>query len=272
MKKLLKRIFCLSVLLLLLLPACAQTVFTHPWQGKRVAYFGDSLTDPTAPAGNEKYWNVLREQLGITPYVYAVNGREWNDIPRQAEQLEKEHGRDFDAIMIFMGTNDYNAGIPVGTWYTESIEEVEAATGEQRSMKTRKRRVPVMDGSTLCGRINIAMNKIKTMFPGKQVVLLTPIHRAYAMFGDTNVQPSEEYQNSCGEWFSDYVEAVRQAGSVWSVPVIDLYAVSGIYPLLESNSQYLNNAQTDRLHLNPKGHSRLGATLVYQLLTLPCTF
>ena len=94
----------------------------------------------------------------------------------------------------------------------------------------------------------------------------------YAMFGDTNVQPSEEYQNSCGEWFSDYVEAVRQAGSVWSVPVIDLYAVSGIYPLLESNSQYLNNAQTDRLHLNPKGHSRLGATLVYQLLTLPCTF
>ena len=107
---------------------------------------------------------------------------------------------------------------------------------------------------------------------GWPLVIVSGSFLAYAMFGDTNVQPSEEYQNSCGEWFSDYVEAVRQAGSVWSVPVIDLYAVSGIYPLLESNSQYLNNAQTDRLHLNPKGHSRLGATLVYQLLTLPCTF
>ena len=65
---------------------------------------------------------------------------------------------------------------------------------------------------------------------------------------------------------------LKPSGSVWSVPVIDLYAVSGISPLLESNSQYLNNAQTDRLHLNPKGHSRLGATLVYQLMALPCTF
>ena len=113
------------------------------------------------------------------------------------------------------------------------------------------------------------MNKIKTMFPDKQVVLLTPIHRAYAMFGDTNVQPSEEYQNSCGEWFSDYVEAVRQAGSVWSVPVIDLYAVSGIYPLLESNSQYLNNAQTDRLHTQPE---RALAPWRYARLPTPVRF
>ena len=48
----------------------------------------------------------LQEMLGITPYIYGVSGREWNDIPRQAKALLTDHGRDFDAIVILMGTND----------------------------------------------------------------------------------------------------------------------------------------------------------------------
>ena len=80
----------------------------HPWKGKKVAYFGDSITDPNIKASKVKYWGFLQDWLGITPYVYGVSGRQWNDIPRQADLLQKEHGDDFDAILIFMGTNDYN--------------------------------------------------------------------------------------------------------------------------------------------------------------------
>ena len=83
-----------------------QTTFTHPWQGKRVAYFGDSITDPNNKAAGNKYWNLLEQWLGIKPFVYAVSGRQWDDIPRQANKLKEEHGDDFDAILIFMGTND----------------------------------------------------------------------------------------------------------------------------------------------------------------------
>ena len=35
--------------------ALSQTVFTHPWQGKRVAYFGDSITDPRNNGSKIKY-------------------------------------------------------------------------------------------------------------------------------------------------------------------------------------------------------------------------
>ena len=77
----------------------------HPWQGKRVAYFGDSITDPRNKASKKKYWTFLQEWLGITPYVYAKSGRMWDDIPRQAEECMKEHGDSVDAIIIFMGTN-----------------------------------------------------------------------------------------------------------------------------------------------------------------------
>ena len=74
----------------------------HPWKGKKVAYFGDSITDPNIKASKVKYWGFLQDWLGITPYVYGVSGRQWNDIPRQVDQLQKEHGDDFDAILIFI--------------------------------------------------------------------------------------------------------------------------------------------------------------------------
>ena len=89
--------------------------FQHPCQVKKVGYIGDSITDPNC-YGNKikKYWDFLQEWLGITPYVYGISGRQWNDVPRQAEQLMKEHGEEVDAIIVLMGTNDFNAGIPIG--------------------------------------------------------------------------------------------------------------------------------------------------------------
>ena len=48
-------------LLALSLSTNAQTLFQHPWQGKRVAYFGDSITDPRNSGSKKKWWNFLQE-------------------------------------------------------------------------------------------------------------------------------------------------------------------------------------------------------------------
>ena len=61
--------------------------------------------------------------------------------------------------------------------------------------------------------------------------MLTPIHRAYARFSRGNVQPDECYQNSCGEYLDAYIESIKEASALWSVPVIDLYSLSGLYPM-----------------------------------------
>ena len=45
----------------------AQT--NHPWQGKKVGYIGDSITDPNCLADVRKYWSFLHEWLDISPYV-----------------------------------------------------------------------------------------------------------------------------------------------------------------------------------------------------------
>ncbi len=258
----------------MLLSIEAQNVFHHPWQNKRVAYFGDSVTDPNVNTGtnNNHYWSYLQEWLGIMPFVYAVNGRQWDDIPRQTDQLKKEHGNDFDAILIFIGTNDYNAGLPIGRWYDETTEKIYAATGAPKQLETRKRRVPAMNDKTFCGRINIALNKIKTEFPDKQVVLLTPIHRGYAFFGDSNVQPDESYQNKAGLYLESYIKAVKEAGEVWSIPVIDTATLSGLLPQYTEQSAFFKDKQNDQLHPNEQGHQRIASTLMYQLLTIPCAF
>lgn len=261
-------LLCLSITL----STTAQVTFTHPWAGKKVAYFGDSITDPKNKAAQKKYWSLLQDWLGITPYVYAVSGRQWNDIPRQAEQLQKEHGQDVDAILIFIGTNDFNAGIPIGEWFVKEKREVMAGIHEPKHLVVREHHIPAMNPNTYRGRINIALDKVKRMYPDKQIILLTPIHRAGFYRSETNWQPTEDYQNKCGEWMSAYVKSVQEASNLWAVPVIDLNALSGLFPLMDEHISYFNDGATDRLHPNNKGHVRLARTLYYQLSTLPCTF
>ena len=248
-------------------------VAIHPWQGKRVGYIGDSITDPNNNKGKiKKYWEFLQEWLGITPYVYGRSGRQWNDVPRQAKLLKDEHGDEVDAVMVFMGTNDFNKGLPIGEWYVETTEQVMAAKGQPQQLETRKHRTFVMSDSTYKGCINIGIDTLKRLFPDKQIVLLTPLHRAFAKFSDTNVQPDENYQNSCGEYIDAYVQAVKDAGNLWGVAVIDLNAVSGLNPIIEEHLQYYNDPSFDRLHPSTKGQERMARTLVYQLLALPCVF
>jgi lysophospholipase L1-like esterase len=250
----------------------AQAIFTHPWMQKRVAFFGDSITDPRNSGSKQKYWGFLREWLGITPYVYAVSGRQWDDIPRQANKLQAEHGDSIDAILIFIGTNDYNNGVPIGTWFEEKDEQVMYGHGQPKTLVSRKHRYPAMDGTTYRGRINIAIDKIKRMYPDKQIVLLTPIHRAQFYRNDKNWQIPEDYTNQCGIYLNEYINAVKEAGNLWALPVIDLNAVSGLYPMMDEYAHYFANPDNDRLHPSNAGHERIARTLYYQLSALPCSF
>ena len=251
------------------LPTQAQTLATHPWQGKRVAYFGDSITDPRNNGSKKKYWGFLQDWLQTESYVYGVSGRQWNDIPRQADKLKAEHGDSVDAIIIFMGTNDYNSGVPIGQWYTEQEEQVMAGIHEQKHLVSRRHRYPVMSDSTYRGRINKGLDYVKRMYPTKQIVLLTPIHRAEFYANDSNWQPREDYTNRCGEYTDAYVASVKEAANIWAVPVIDLNALSGLYPLMDEEAQFFKSAANDRLHPNDEGHRRMALTILAQLQVLP---
>ncbi len=282
-----KRIAIIIAMLCLALPVVAKpkAEIKSQWRGARVAYLGDSITDKrqVEKGQNETYWSYLEGILGIESFVYGISGHQWHQIPGQTDKLIKEHGQEVDAIMIFVGTNDYNANIPLGEWYSEEVVEVEV-TGPKGSksgvMAERKKRTILMDKKTLRGRINIAMSQLKREYPTKQIILLTPIHRGLALLSDRNVQPDELHANGVGEYIDAYVDVVKEAGNVWAVPVIDLNSICGLYPLEETNALYWRRPslekskksgknRIDRLHPNSAGHLRMARCLAYQLLGYP---
>lgn len=240
---------------------------SHPWQGKRIAYLGDSITDANLLPDETHYWAYLQKWLDAESYVYGISGHQWKHLLGQANRLRNDHGDNFDAIMIFLGTNDYNTGIPLGEWFTESVEKTNANGVEVE----RRRRTPVFDQGTFKGRVNFALDSLKRMFPTKQIVLMTPIHRGFANFSPKNIQPSEEFCNSCGEYLDAYVRALKEASAIWSVPVIDTHTLSGLMPSMEEHSIYVPG-DNDFLHPNQKGHHRLALCVYYQLMALPCAF
>lgn len=238
------------------------------WEGKKVAFLGDSITDACHVGTTKNYWQYLQEYLGIQPLVYGLNGWRWEGIKTQSEKLKAEHGDDVDAIFIFMGTNDYNGGVPLGHWWNTREEEI-ISHGKQ--MK-KIRRIPSKDPKTLCGCINTGMEYLKENFPLQQIVLMTPIHRGFAEFGGDNIQPEESYPNDIDIYVHTYIDLLREAGDIWAVPVIDLFSESGLFPVMASYFPYFHDAKTDRLHPNAAGHERIAKTMMYRMLAMPATF
>lgn len=239
-----------------------------PWNGKKVAVLGDSMSDPEVKATTLRYYDYLSELIGIEPLSYATNGYRWQDLLANAERLYAEHGDDIDAVIIWAGTNDFNTGQPLGEFFVTDTATVDVGGG----CITRLHRTPVLDKSTFSGSINLLMSFLKEKYPTKQILILTPVHRAFADFGGGNVQQNELYANSIGLFIDDYVHVLKRAGEVWSVPVIDLFSISGLYPVMESNDIYVADPVTDRLHLNDNGHYRIARVLQQQLNAFPALF
>jgi len=239
------------------------------WNGAKVAFFGDSITEPNQfKGGQQVYWNALQRILGIDYYLYAVGGYRSCHMLPFAEKMLEERGQDIDAVIVLIGTNDFNCSIEPGQWYTTSFDVVNN-NGETVG---RRRRDLVMEGTTMKAELNRFMTFMKKNYPTKQVIFLTPIHRGFATFGETNVQPDERYDNSLGLYLDDYVQVIKELATVWAVPVIDLGAISGLYPLEPAQQLYFQEYGRDMLHPNSAGHERMAYSLAYQLLGYPAKF
>lgn len=249
-------------------PHRAVRVGLEAWKGAKVAFLGDSITDPCHVGCKRNYWNFLIDELELNARIYGLNGDTWFGVPNQVNRIHEAMETDLDAIFIFMGTNDYMGGIPLGEFFTYKEEE----TNLWGKMTLLKRRYFSEDLMTFKGRINVALKKIKTEFPETQVVLMTPIHRAFFTCSDDNVQPPESFPNATGHYVDEYVEAVKEAGRYWSCPVIDLFSESGLLPENDSYVSYFSNSKVDRLHPNTAGHRRIADLIEAKLNALPATF
>jgi len=237
------------------------------WRGLRVAVLGDSITDPNQSC--RLYWQHLADWCGWDVKCYGVSGNAWCHIPAQSDRMIAEMGEKVDAILILIGTNDYAGGRPLGQWYDEMESEVNW-WGQMHKLKHRAfNRTP----NTVRGDANIALEKLKKRYPLAQIVLMTPTKRAFFTCGGNNIQPSEDWPNTRGLHLEDYAAVTREAGAIWSCPVIDLGAECGLMPLLkDAHCRFFRSKETDLLHPNAEGHLRMAKSIYYRLGALPGTF
>lgn len=204
-------------------------------KGKKINFLGDSITYGAKTSGEEKrFSNLIAQRYGAICNNYGIGGTR---IARQKKPSAKSYAdRDFcsrvdemdddaDIIIVFGGTNDFGNG--------------DAPLGEMSD------RTPY----TFYGALHTLYAKLTEKYPGKQIVILTPLHR----WNENNKRGEGGKKEDIGT-LKDYVEAIREVAEYYSFPVLDLYAVSGIQPGVRIMRERF---MPDDLHPNDAGHEIL---------------
>lgn len=242
------------------------------WNGKKIAFLGDSITEGVGVNQGECFWNYLEEKIGCISYSFGKSGELVRGLLPQVDAMVNECGEDIDAIVIFAGTNDYNGGLPIGEWYTPPVDQkvIVGYEGEKPLYAIRKRREFNMDINTFKGSINALLSKVREYYPTKQIIVMTPLHRAYANYGGNNIQYDELHTDKGGFYLDEYINAMKETPNIWACELIDLNSKSGLFPLNDKQAEiFFCSSETDRLHPNALGHMRIAETMEAAMKNIP---
>jgi lysophospholipase L1-like esterase len=131
---------------------------------------------------------------------------------------------DVDLITLFAGTNDFKLNVPLG---------IQGQIGDTS-----------FDDTTFYGAYRKLLEHILTAKPTIKIYLLASLQRDNSGY-DVN------FTNPAGCKLIDYVNAVKEIGQMYGLPVLDLYATSGITRLT------LDTYTRDGLHPNDLGYARI---------------
>ena len=210
-------------------------------------FLGDSITEGYGVSDPENiYLNVLKRECGLAEARnYGIGGtrlaREisntWakNDEDRNMCARSLEMDPDAQLIVLFGGSNDFGHGTaPFG-------------------LPTDRTR------DTFWGACHEVMTNLITRYPTATIVVLTPMHRW------NERDPHGDYRNYDLRPLEDYVEVIRKVAEYYSLPVLDMYKVSGIQPEVPIiREMYM----PDGLHPNDVAHKIMASRLKHFLLAL----
>ena len=206
-------------------------------KGKTINFLGDSITEGAGTSGPEKiYPAVIARNEGLkVARNYGIGGTR---IARQTgKSAEEKFDLDFcmrvdemdphaDAVVVFGGTNDWGHG--------------DAFLGCMND------RTPW----TFYGALHFLYARLYERYPESEIVVATPLHRV----GEENPGRRRERHPAVHPPLSTYVEIIREVARYYALPVLDLYATSGIQPNLAAcRERYC----PDGLHPNDAGHAIL---------------
>ncbi|MDP9081773.1 MAG: SGNH/GDSL hydrolase family protein [Bacteroidota bacterium] len=263
----------------LLLVLTVLTSFNTPKELTWTA-IGDSITylngrpELTKNRISTGYMNEVVKKL---PNIHFVNqGHSGWTAKAIADNIENLGLEKSDFYSVFLGTNDWWTGLPIGTF-----GDYQNNTGNQ----------------TVYGSYRTIVNKIRSLNSQAVIILMTPLQRTdYVDLNNPSVFIPGDYTAKNGVFLSQYADAIKAIAKAEDFKLVDLYYKSGVtlknavnYRRLRDpkTGQYKNytypdfvsipyhpatddypypvdamNWTYDGLHPSDKGHERIAQMLV----------
>lgn len=192
-----------------------NVVFT----GKTASFYGDSLTEVNQHY-TKGYHSWVKDILGLTSYNnYGVSGY---TIARVITKMQNTTDNP-DIVFVMVGVNDENFSTPLGQF------------GDTTT-------------ATIYGGYDVLCNLIKTKYPSKLCILITPHYQT-------------RYPHSSGVTSYEVSKAMIEVATKYAIPVYNNFVYSGIY------TTNLNIWTVDNCHWNNKAHEMVGKNLSEWVLT-----
>ncbi|QMW01908.1 SGNH/GDSL hydrolase family protein [Spirosoma foliorum] len=173
---------------------------------------GDSITylnehkDETGNRITKGYMTRVTEELPYIKYInQGHNGWTSGGIAKAAETLGLTKA---DVYSIFLGTNDWWSGRPLGR-----LDDYQRNTGN----------------NTVYGSFRIIVDKLRSLNPQAPIILITPMQRVdfvYVANFKNNAYGSYKAKN--GQYLEAFANAIDSIGRFDHFPVVDLYHLKGL--------------------------------------------
>ena len=197
-------------LLLLIVVATITTSFNK--RGITWTAIGDSITylnehqDETANRISKGYMTRVTEKLPNIHYInQGHNGWTSGGIAKEIDSLGLTKT---DVYSVFLGTNDWWAGRPLGM-----IADYKKNAGD----------------NTIYGSFRIIINKLRSLNKDAKIILITPMQRLdFVYVNDMRNNAWGSYKAKNGQMLSQIADAVIAIAKYEHFDVVDLYYKSGM--------------------------------------------
>ncbi|MBO0948911.1 SGNH/GDSL hydrolase family protein [Fibrella forsythiae] len=191
--------------LICLLSSFDRKELTWTALGDSITYLNEHL-DQTGNRITKGYMTRVVEKL---PYIHYTNqGHNGWTAVRIAQSIETLGLAKSDIYSVFLGTNDWWGGKPLGR-----LVDYQNNTGS----------------TTVCGSFRIIIDKLRSLNPAAHIVLITPMQRAdfvYLTNYKNNAYGSYKAKN--GQYLESFANAIDSIGRFDRITVVDLYHLKGL--------------------------------------------
>lgn len=168
---------------------------------------GDSITylnEHPNETGNRITKGYMTRVVEKLPEIEYINqGHNGWTSGRIAEKIEDLNLVKADVYSVFLGTNDWWAGRPLG-----AFADYEHNTGN----------------GTVYGSFRIIINKLRGLNKDAKIILITPMQRAdFVYIANMKNNAYGSYKDKKGQTLAQFAEAISTVGKYEHLPTVDLY-------------------------------------------------